>query len=1803
MASPVPPPPPIMDPVVKNTLEGQIQILKIEKAKLDKELKEAKPSDVKIEAMIYSLRKRREDLAAAHEKALAFLVKNDMAGYVDELERQADIREEMGLLEVNAQRVLIKIAGENIVNPDPAPSSSYHRVNLPQRKLQHFSGDVREWLGFWSSFEDIHLDNGLSENDKFQYLLECIPKNSAARKVIDGYTVSAKNYTAVIDTLQNLYGRSRMLVKVFVRDLLQLVINNATKGSSVDFLDLYPKLSSYIRNLEELQVTSDKCEEVLYPLVESCLPEDILLAWQRNSSYEEKLEKIMDFLKNEVNNKMDRSLAKMEFTNAAVVDKKQKVNKEKQADPPAAVAFMNANAQDKKKFSCAFCGDTRHETQECGKAKAEMTMEQKMAVLKEKKCCFRCLRTGHFTPKCRKFVRCCICGGRHFEVICSGKKDKQEDNKNSMLAARYDAGNMGGYGQQQGFLPPPQPQQKSQVQANGPPGLWSFNGSGVSGNKDVKPHFTNTGGDKKITLSTLLVVLETPTRSWKVRVFLDSGAEVSYITKEVAIGAGLPMVGERRFRHQRFGGDITEKIRHPKYQVTLSSLDGRNRGSFVLHAIDKIAHYIGKPKYGPYASQLARNGIYFHDQGEADGDIHIMFGMDVLAQIWSGGFHRISPFLYAAETVFGWVVGGEEPGMQDDIITTSNMVTMMMVNEHTVEDLWALEAMGIREDSNSESKEDLENAVIEQFERTVERNDDGRYVVHLPWKDGHKKLNSNFHSCLFRLKKMTADLKRQGYLEAYNRIFSEWEADGVIKEVPGVEESELEEMYLMPHRHVIKQSSSTTPVRPVFDASAKGKGGPSLNDCLAVGPNLLELIPAIMCRFRKCPVGAVSDIKKAFLQIEVAKEDQEFLQFLWWADSTCQKLKLYRHQRVVFGVKPSPFLLAATLSHHVKKTCADNPRFAKKLLDSLYVDNSCSSHSSIEEAMEFKEEAQQVLLPAKFDLRGWELSKQEEDKVVAVLGMMWATKADDISFCLDSVQQKVGGTNTKRSLLSILNSLFDPMGFLCAFTVIPKLLLQDCCKLKLGWDDDLPEDIAVKLAKWKSQVPVVTRIKIPRWLGFSEDNSYVTVHTFCDASGFAFATTIFLRVEVGSCVTVQLVMAKARVAPAKKKVSIPRLELLGCGIGARLTSNHVVKYLEMEDKPVYYWTDSTTALTWIQHDKPWARFVANRVDAIRKITRKEDWRHVPGDMNPADVPSRGCTAEFLLKNRFWEGPDWLKMPMESWPNCKPPANEEDVNLELKKAVALCSDQVEEDMILQRLQRFSDYHKVLRVMAYVVRYMRSLRRRAAERKEGQLYQVQKGVLTPATAEEVENAETIVLRLIQSEAFEGITDKRILSMGAFIDDKGLIRVKTQLLFGEDSFNMKCPIVLPHNHPIVKVIIFKEHCIHSHAGTQILQAQLRERYWILKSRRAIGSVVTACPTCRRFIAKKCEVPSAPLPLDRIKNTVAFDITGVDLAGPLYLRDGGKAWIVLYTCAVYRAVHLEVVTTLSTPGFISSFRRFVARRGRPSKVYSDNGLNFVGCANLFKEVDWDAVQSYAAVSKISWVFNPPTAAWWGGFWERLIGVMKPLIRRILGKKSVDLEELQTLLCDVEATLNQRPLTYASDRKEELMPLCPIHFIKDNPHHNLPEADAVDAGALRKNLKLCQTLREALRVRFRKEYLGQLQHHAGQKERTVKVGDVVIVEDDNRKRLEWSLGVVVEVYPGRDGRIRKAWVKTKDGFFVRAVQRLFLMEVAEPEKKDEECPEGNEPSTSQPEVDIDKKEEKVSRFGRKLVCPQRLGL
>ncbi|UYV69064.1 hypothetical protein LAZ67_6002223, partial [Cordylochernes scorpioides] len=406
----------------------------------------------------------------------------------------------------------------------------------------------------------------------------------------------------------------------------------------------------------------------------------------------------------------------------------------------------------------------------------------------------------------------------------------------------------------------------------------------------------------------------------------------------------------------------------------------------------------------------------------------------------------------------------------------------------------------------------------------------------------------------------------------------------------------------------------------------------------------------------------------------------------------------------------------------------------------------------------------------------------------------------------------------------------------------------------------------------------------------------------------------------------------------------------------------------------------------------------------------------------------------------------------------------------------------------------------------------------------------------------------------------------------------------------------------HFLVSLLIRWNHETHGHAGLQTLLGILRENYWILRSRKTVKKIINQCIRCKRFTATPATVESTSLPEDRVRDAAVFEIVGVDLTGHLILKNKKKAWIVIFTCAVYRGVHLELVTSLSMEAFLQAFRRFIARRGRPLIVYSDNGTNFKGMANALKKIDFSRLKCDPTLKNITWKFIPPGAPWWGGW--------------ILGQTSLGYEELSTVMCDVESLMNTRPLTYLTEESEDLAPLTPSLFLHEVREVGVPDLDLIDNQTLSRKYQYIKRVREDLRERFRIEYFGFLRQETRRLKTTIpfKVGDMVLIGQESLKRLHWPLARIIQLYPGKDGLVRVAKVKTSSGDKIRPIQKLYNLEIT-PEIRcrdplTERSPTQEvrltteeDPLTSQQEQHHIETPNVVSSYGRPIKRPNRLDL
>lgn len=1664
-------------------------------AKIDKMLSDIWEFDQQIIDLI------AEDEDSTEESILAEIEENDK--YSDEY---ITIKRLVSEFLNDDKPVLGKLIPSDSLNSD----SKQKYYKYPKLSIKPFDGSLINYLSFWAQFSKIHEDVELDDCDKFQYLLQSVQPNTRAKELLESYPITSENYPKAVSAFQDRFGNEELLVEVYVREFLKLIILNVQSNSRdrLPLTDLFTKVDAYLRSLESLGLDSTSNSAWLYPMVESSLPEDILKAWQRYSLLgsgqsedvpkKSNLDLLMNFLRREVEGEERLKLARTGFEENNVVRNKsggKEKNSKRENKVPTAASLFSA-----KELTCIFC-EKSHESKDCIAARS-LSLQERSAKVKEKNCCLKCLRKGHRAKACKIFIRCHVCSKTHTELFCPELVKMRSGEKKAATT------------------------------------------------EIVQSTVTQKLCSKEIALMTVEVNIKGDS-SKRVRALFDSGSQKSYILKRTANEIGLKAISTENLAHCLFGGSHIEAKPHCKYRVNLIPL-GNRKATFEFDFLDQevICGNLPRVPMITVSRELKKHKIWLTDVGTGCPEIELLLGSDIYGQLLTGRVKQLSGGLTAIETKLGWTVCGHIGGPEELPCTTGavTIISNLAMREMKVPELWKLETIGILDPAETVSKAEEEELAHDHFIKEVRRNEDGRYCVGLPWISEKTEIPCNRQVAEKRLMTVTRKLKSMGKINDYSKVFQEWEQEGVISKVsdtvlrvPG---------HYLPHHPVIKPQSSSTTIRPVFDASCKLGRAPSLNDCLFKGPNLIEQIPSILLRFREKPIAVTADIRRAFLQIEVHERDRQFLRFLWWENP--EKIQVYQHNRVIFGATCSPFLLAAVIKLHLSDVSEDQKEVASKLVKSFYVDNLVTSVDNIDELEDFIMKSTELMEDAKMTLRMWEYGPLDEkeplgcskllqrnpETIVPVLGLLW-DKREDCLMINNQLDKKIENP-TKRQILSIVQGIFDPLGSLTPALLPGKLMMQETWSTKTDWDTPIPEKIQKDFSKWYNELEYLSSVKIPRRIGYGDKQSW-SVHTFCDASQKAYATVIFLRCEDEKGISVQLLSAKSRLSP-KANITIPRLELLACVLGARLT-NYIQKSLALDTISTYYWTDSSTVLAWISRNNQWGTFVGNRVREICNLTEVQQWRFISGHLNPADLPSRGCHPQQFLKSRWWEGPDWLRKPGDEWPKLETTPQEELVEDELRKTVAMTVDCTSEApfMNFERMSRFS---RIINVICWIRRFILGCKNK--------MHRFAKEL----SAEEREAAENLLWLNIQKESFGEVTDS-VKGLVVVKDQNNIVRVKTKLLDRDDEFSFRYPILLPSKHHVVSCLIRDCHLKHCHAGPQTVRTILREKFWIISSKRNIKNVLSKCVRCKRFSARACATPPIHLPSDRVRDSKVFEVVGIDLCGPLFLKQKGKVWIVLFTCAVYRAIHLELVTDLSTEGFIQALRRFVARRGRPTTIYTDNGTNFKGTNNILKSLDWKKIETSEHLVSMRWRFIPPTAAWWGGWWERLIRSIKALLIRTLGRSSLNMEELATVLCDVEATVNSRPLTCVNDEIDSFLPLTPSMFIQDIVEVGVPDLDKIDSNKLQTRYKVCQSLREELRGRFRKEYLAELVQKASEQGKTIKIGDLVLIENANKRRLNWHLGRVTKLLPSRDGCARVAEVKTASGTFIRPLRKLYPLEVS----------------------------------------------
>ena len=972
------------------------------------------------------------------------------------------------------------------------------KVRLPRLELPKFKGELTEWQSFWDRFMALVDDSSIPVISKFSYLLSLL--EGEAKSVIQGLALTTSNYPVACTMLKERFGRPERIIFAHIQALLSANVPLKTQGPKYvsSLWKLQDELLIHIRSLKTLGVSGDQYGVFLTPVILSRLPHDIRMEWSREGSgHESDLNWLLNFLQKEIERR-ERSETFKDVSTGKVDTRIADSEKRKMS---SASALQTSSEVGLGQFRCGFC-NKRHKSEKCWDV-LKLSSADREERIRGARLCFKCLGKGHVSRGCRH--KCTKCNGNHNILCCSKTEANSVKDSDKQLCD-------------------PIP-----TEVVSPPGDDSVSYVNHVGMAHSKPRLSQN------LLSQTCSVLQTA----KVRVFgetglsreatvlFDTGSDRSYVSSNFVGRIKPKWVSSEPISYSAFGGGKSNKGKLCNvYDMTL--MDCKDVGHSLLAVeVPTICTPLIRPSV-PCELLSAFTSVQLADdyKNNRHMTVDILVGLDAYWRfVDPSKFHQVEG-LVAQESVFGWLLSGSWTTLFSREIVSTQMLCIENVSDSALRNFWDLESVGIRTD-DAVFNRSFPDPVLKKFSETI-KFDNGRYEVALPWKSSAAKENiiNNERLARKRLEGLNRKFEKDPNLrEQYDAVFQGYEQEGIIEEVPSSEIISPYPIYYLPHRPVVRESSSSTKVRPVFDASAVSYNGISLNDCLESGPSLNPNLVEILIRFRRWKVALTADITKAFLQICIRREDQDVHRFLWHCQGS---IRTMRFNRVPFGNKSSPFLLNATIKHHLESF--PSSKVVEELRDNLYVDDWLSGADSIDEGCAKFTEACNILAQAGMSLSKWKsnskiltdkfnqnLDHQNEQEAIKVLGMQWFSSLDCFSFDGLDLGSHLELVSTKRAVLSLIARLFDPLGLISPFVMFAKVLFQDVWRLGLDWDEVLPEELQFKFQKWVKGIEILKTWKINRC--YSPDllwksSSGVELHAFGDACEKGYGACVYLRIPL-----------------------------------------------------------------------------------------------------------------------------------------------------------------------------------------------------------------------------------------------------------------------------------------------------------------------------------------------------------------------------------------------------------------------------------------------------------------------------------------------------------------------------------------------------------------------------------------------------------------------------------------------------------------------------------------------------------------
>lgn len=1674
---------------------------------------------------------------------------------IDEITREyIDMHNNYVKAKVHIQDLLHKSHGPSSIHNDPPPthdSNAQSNFKLPPIKITPFSGDVSQWIEFKATCNSVLTPN-IPDIHRLQYLKEALvntPRN------LVGHIVPGNNrsYEDAMNLLTEQYENIRTIINLELQKFDR--VEYVAKPSANAFRSLLNAIRGLTAALSSCDIDYSTWNSVLIYYTVKKFDKNTVEFWEEQLKGLRTIPPLKTLL-----NFIEVRITVLETTE---MHPQMNSGPERGHKPffkqNVASGAHYANQGDKIKafftlkseYKCALCGKN-HLPSRCDEL-SRIDSRNLLPLVKANNLCENCLyphgvAACPFNPACKK------CNQAHHTLLHSAATQMFLTMNPTEIS--HDA-----------------VQNENDTISN------AANDDVMSTHSSQHFYHTNDNNDDETLLATAMVPVKYNGRSILLKALIDQGSTANLITSRACTllklqvaRANIPMLGV---------GDSPVGFVVGRTTFELGSI---HESSYKLHLRSVVVKHIGNVKgvekgclrKWTHLTNLSLADPNYFEAHKIDlllgGSAHADF---ILSGVIKGERHQ--PI--AQLTRLGWIISGH-------IQASSNFVAIRNTKIESLDDAendlnQRLKAFWELEEVNCQRIFTKEEQIAETtFTQSVKRAADGKFIVDLPFKlDPYKNLGDSAFSATKRYKSLQRRFERDPSLKL--------QYDTGLEEYLSLKHMELvtdkpKFQHFLPHHPVIKESSSTTKVRGVYDASAKTSTGVSLNDCLCVGPVIQSELFDLLINWRKFQFAITGDVEKMYRQMYVNHEHAN-LQTILWQRPGDSDIRQYRLLTVTFGTSSAPYQATRGVYEIGERVKPENQELAEAIQTCFYVDDFMKSFSTIESAMHFRESITKTLAAYGFNLRKWKTNEsrilesvencdKEEcldiNATFKALGITWQPKTDAFVFKPSEVKQVEHWS--KRQVLSEIAKLFDPLGWLAPCIARAKILMQDIWRLPKGidWDSKLPDHIVDQWAPIFNELTSQIPIQVPRWLKFSNNNEKIEIHAFCDASMLSYACCVYMRIiHSNGTVSCNLIAAKTKVSPVKA-ITIPRLELCAAVLLSRLVTR-CIRALSLTEYRLFAWSDSKVVLAWLSaHASKWNVFVSNRVSEIQQAFDVSNWLHIPSKQNPADLASRGCSiSELGNANSWWHGPAFLTSSSIPSPKQDHNWSIESAPEKKKNVKVFTVTMPKENRVLEYI---SNYTRLLRFTCHALRWLGKSKKQPSTNK-------------PIDASEIENAENRWIKIVQREHFGHEIGRlkanrtlpkssNLLTLTPFVDKEDLLRMNGRVKNSELE-QQKKSIILPSYSRLTTLLIQEVHERSAlHGGVQLTLQALRQRFWIVHARNQVKKIVGKCVLCYRRKKRLLTQQMAELPSFRTEQAKPFSFVGCDYAGYFDIKSNErknapttKAYIALFMCLTTKALHLEVVCDLSTAEFIMAFENFIARRGIPNLLYTDNAKNFIGAEKEINKLhnqmlaQDNEVTKMLANKRITVRHTPARASHMAGIWERSVGLVKYHLKRVMTDTKLTARRFDHVLKQIECCLNSRPLWSITANADDIEVITPSHFFNFQAINTLPRPDLghIKIDRLNQYQYLYRLYTEFWKG-WSKEYLTQLQPRTkwNKRETNVRIGQIVVISDDNVPPSRWPVGKIVNVFPAKDGLIRTVEVLCRGNVLKRPIHRLGLLPI-----------------------------------------------